>query len=288
MWPLAYEKELELLLRVIDDLYMKNHKYRVFGNNVSLSQLLRQGECDVLGISFQPDGNRFYAVDVAYHQNGLNYGSSDETVMKVIEKCSRTAFCLYGFMAVKKADIVFASPKIGDAVLKRLRPCVDELNEIFKKEGFEYRFRIIANEEFEKYVLNPTLFVYNEVSDSSELFLRSYQMYRMFSDGNTRISYTDTDSYKELRIGLIAKRILGPMLNDYAEPEEIRDMQTLEYSKKVFNLQYPLLVEISQPCENRRYYVESISISGKEYRMCSQWFEKSRRQLIGWIDEHKK
>lgn len=161
------------------------------------------------------------------------------------------------------------------------------MNEIFKKE-FEYSFRIIASEEFEKYVLNPTLFVYNEVSDSSELFLRSYQMYRMFSDDNTGISYTDVDSYKELRIGLIAKGILGPMLNDCAEPKEIRDMQTLEYSKKVFNLQYPLLIEISQPCENRRYYVDSISIRGKEYRMCSQWFEKSRQKMIGWIDEHKK
>lgn len=101
MWPLAYEEELEHLLKRIDDFYIEKHKYKVFGNNASLSQLLRQGECDVLGISLQPDENRFYAVDVAYHQNGLNYGSSDETVMKIIEKCSRTAFCLYGFMAVK-------------------------------------------------------------------------------------------------------------------------------------------------------------------------------------------
>ena len=45
---------------------------------------IEMGECDVLGISFGREENKFYAVDVAFHEAGLNYGSKDETVMKVI------------------------------------------------------------------------------------------------------------------------------------------------------------------------------------------------------------
>ena len=156
-------------------------------------------------------------------------------------------------------------------------------------------------------MLKPILLVSDGVADTSELFLRSYQMYKMFSgetSNRTRrarattrkasidvTDYTDADVYKELKIGQLAQKILGPMLIDgYATDEEITAMQTLGYSKRNFDLQFPLLVEENSDFEHKRYYKPILVINGKRYRMCSQWFETTanndRPYLLKWIKEH--
>lgn len=307
-WSLSDAEEIERMMKLIDNHYIQQHDYSIFKNNSSLSQLLQQGECDVLGVSIQSGDNKYYAVDVAFHESGLNYGGQDATVMKVLEKCARTAFCLNGYMATKEAEIIFASPKINPSVLSDLEPCIEEMNTIFSENGYDYNFRIIANEEYNDSVLEPILLVSDGVADTSELFLRSYQMYKMFSgEATNRISrtrtttrktnidesdYIEADVYKELKIGQLAQKVLRPMLTGgYATDEEITAMQTLKYSKQNFDLQYPLLVEENSDFENRRYYTKPILvIKGKRYRMCSQWFETSanndRPYLLKWIAEH--
>lgn len=91
-----------------------------------------------MGIQLTPKGNKIYAIDVAFHEGGLNYGDKATTIMKVIEKCVRTAFCLYGYMDIKDSEIIFASPKINPAILKVLEPCFFELNDILQDNGFEF------------------------------------------------------------------------------------------------------------------------------------------------------
>ena len=54
---------------------------------------------------------------MAFHESGLNYGSRQETVTKIVEKIIRTAMCLYGYFDARCAEIVSASPKINPAVL---------------------------------------------------------------------------------------------------------------------------------------------------------------------------
>ena len=223
--------------------------------------------------------------------------------MKVLEKYARSAFCLRGYLNTNVAEIIFASPKINPSVLSGIEPCINEMNTMFNGNGYHYNFRIIANEQYNDLVLKPILLASNEVADTSELFLRSYQMYKMFSNetNSRRITtqktvgesdYTETDVYKELKIGQLAKKILGPMLSEgYATDEEIAAMQTLEYSKRNFDLQYPLLVEESSDFEHVRYYTQPIFIKGKRYRMCSQWFERpannDRPYLLKWIERHQ-
>lgn len=254
---------------------------------------------------------KYYAVDVAFHEAGLNYGSRDTTVMKVLEKCARTAFCLHGYLSTREAEIIFASPKINPAVLSDLTPCIAEMNELFANSGYDFTFRIIANEEYNDLVLKPILLVSNGVADTSELFLRSYQMYKMFSDAKTtakrtksdtstikaesmEYDYTDADVYQELKIGQLAQKVLGRMLCDgCASDEEIEAMQTAEYSKQQFDLQYPLLRLATESETPLHYYAKPIEINGTRYRMCCEWFEKKganndRPYLLKWIEEHKK
>lgn len=299
-WTLSGANVLQEMMQVVDKHYSEKYSYAVFKKNTSLTQLLQQGECDVLGVSIQSDETKYYAVDVAFHEAGLNYGSRDTTVMKVIEKCARTAFCLYGYMNTKEAEIIFASPKINPAVLVSLVPCIEDLNEIFANNGYDFTFRIIANEEYNNLVLQPILLASGGVADTSELFLRSYQMYRMFSDKKTKQSVnemldcTDIGVYRELKIGQLVQRVLVPMLcKGCASKAEIDAMQTKEYSKQHFDLQYPLLktaVEVEKPLH---YYAKPIEIYGRSYRICCEWFEKEganndRPFLLKWIEEHKK
>lgn len=308
-WQLSDADALEKLMALVDKHYSEKYGYAIFKQNTSLSQLLQQGECDVLGISIQPDETTYYAVDVAFHEAGLNYGNRDTTVMKVLEKFARTAFCLHGYLSTKEAEIIFASPKINPAVLSDLTPCVEEMNTIFADNGYDFTFRIIANEEYNDLVLKPILLASDGVADTSELFLRSYQMYKMFSNTKATVKrtrttastakaepleydYTDADVYQELKIGQLAQKVLGRMLCDgYASEEEIAAMQTAEYSKQQFDLQYPLLVKADSEYDRVRYYTKPLSIKGQTYYLCSQWFETSanndRPYLLKWISLHK-
>lgn len=217
---------------------------------------------------------------------------------------------------VKECQIVQTNWKVssqwqlsdGDA-LEELMAFVDR--HYSQKYGYDFTFRIIANEAYNDLVLKPILLVSDGVADTSELFLRSYQVYKMFSDVNTttkrtrgiasnskaepmEYDYTDADVYQELKLGQLAQKVLGRMLCDgCASEEEIAAMQTPEYSKQQFDLQYPLLRSATESETPLHYYGKPLEINGTRYRMCCEWFEKKggnndRPYLLKWIEEHRR
>ena len=92
--------------------------YDLYKGTSGIVQLLAQAEIDVLGISFDEGNSHIYAIDIAFHEAGLNYGSKDETVSRVIKKCIRSAMCIYGYFDFSDATIIFTSPKINLLVLE--------------------------------------------------------------------------------------------------------------------------------------------------------------------------
>ncbi|MCQ2211465.1 MAG: hypothetical protein MJZ34_14370 [Paludibacteraceae bacterium] len=309
-WELMDMKRIDEMMSKVDVFFYQKHKYRIFKNNLSLIQLLNQGECDVLGIKFnQCTENEIYAVDVAFHEGGLNYGDKETTIMKIIEKCVRTAFCIYGYINSSTAEIIFGSPKINRNILSDLNVCFDELNDIFKREGFNYKFSLVANESFNEEVLQPILQVSHEIADTSELFLRSYQLFSMFGTERKRTTNQQSIStvkkiesevndlniasnrYSELKIGKIATIYLRNVLESGNITDlELAKLQTFEYSKDKFDIQYPLLVKEGINYEKDRYYKLPLFIKGQKYYMCSQWYEgeanNDRPYLIKWLNMH--
>ena len=85
-WPLQHEEELAELLSATDNLFSTKYGYKVFKKNTSLSQIIQQGECDAVGLSIANGRVSTYAVDVAFHEAGLNYGSKETTICKIIAK----------------------------------------------------------------------------------------------------------------------------------------------------------------------------------------------------------
>ena len=300
-WELQHQEELEGLYRNIDQDLQEKLGYRVFKNNSSLEQVIRQGECDALGSNIQDGQVSYYAVDVAFHESGVCYGSREETVARIIKKCVRTAFCIYGFFDSKSAEIVFASPKINPAILSDLEPCVLYINRYFAQAGFSFRFRMIGNEDFDQLVLQPILLVSEKVADTSELFMRAYQMFSMFSENREEkncdrsvrceCSQAESSSFQELKIGKLANTVLRSILeSDNLSDEEITLLQTASYSKQFFDIQYPLLVSADEPFERARYYAKPLIIRERTYYLCSQWFEvpanNDRPFLLSWIEKH--
>jgi len=180
-WQLRHQKACEDLMLASEEFFHDKYGYRIYKKNNSLPQLLKQGEIDVLGIAIQNDGYRIHAVDVAFHEGGLNYGNREKTVANIIKKCLRTAMCLYGYFNVKEGEIIFASPKIHICSIDDLTPCLADIHTLLNDHGLSFTVRLLANGEFEDAVLKPILIASKGISDSSELFLRSYQLWRMFS-----------------------------------------------------------------------------------------------------------
>lgn len=304
-WQMQHEEEIYGLMSKFDEYFARNYGYSIFKKNSSMGQVILQGECDVIGVSFAEGKTDYYAVDVAFHEAGLNYGSKEDTVMKVISKTVRTAMCLYSYMDTKEADIVFASPKINPAVMRDLLPCIRDINNLFRLEGYSFCVRLIANKQFEEQVLAPIMLVSNGVADTSELFMRSYQMYKMFAESEMPIKRSRTSStsktvnqeqmgesaYGELKIGQLVRTVLLPLIVEKATDTEIEGMQDAEYSKNNFGLNYPLLLKTNSAKKELRYYKELIEIRGTTYRLCSEWFEteanNDRPYVEKWIERYR-
>jgi len=182
-WSLLHESSLEEIKRKTEIFFKDKYGYEIYKKNASLKQIIQQAECDAIGTSFSDAGIKTYAVDVAFHEFGLQYGSKDATVMKIVNKCIRTAMCLYGYFNIQDAEIIFASPKINNSTLSIALPCIQDAQSVLEELGYKFTVRIVANQEFKQDILDPVLNISSDVADTNELFLRSYQMLKMF-DGN--------------------------------------------------------------------------------------------------------
>jgi hypothetical protein len=103
----------------------------------------------------------------------------------------------------------------------------------------------------------------------------------------------ENDDWLEYKVGKIAKEVLAAMLSEGCATEaEIQLLQTEEYSKRVFGIQYPLLKKADTMQKPKHYYKTAISINDVEYFLCCEWFEQKnnndRPYLLKWIKEHKK
>ena len=67
--------------------------------------------------------------------------------------------------------------------------------------------------------------------------------------------------------------------------KDITDLQDKAQSKVLFGINFPVL-DVA-PAETKRYYKKPVTINGKEYFLCSQWYERHRQALEDWINTHK-
>jgi len=256
----------------------------VFKQTKNAAQFLKQGEIDVVGVD-QEGG--VHAMEVAFHEAGLNYGSVTETVNRVLKKMLRTLFILRAYHPPQTPlYIYFLSPKVNPAVQKPLEDAFVALR--MAHPDVDWRLR--TNDDFVNRIVKPTLENASDVADSSELFVRSIKLletagYRLMppngpSPSNGRIQ----DHVKALMRTLLVAR---PALLSNAEK---RDLQDNVYCKSRLRLRignFALIRRIEEGGKgnDERYYVDQYG----GFYVCSQWGKSyhcaNAKSLLAWIED---
>ena len=146
----------------------------------SFSQFLKQAEIDILGINLFE--KKMYVMDIAYHEDGLNYKNEDRTIKSFKKKLLRSYLLLRSYFPEDyKYEIIFASPKVGPTLNKELEDATEALNDlrddVLSKGAVVFKY--IANDQFKAEILDKTLASSEENADTGELFLRSYKLLNM-------------------------------------------------------------------------------------------------------------
>jgi len=110
--------------------------------------------------------------------------------------------------------------------------------------------------------------------------------------GNKQKKDNKTGNIEECpdKVGKIAQTYLRDALESgKVSKAEIAKLFDPVYSKQTFGINFPLLSKdryydiLKDSKRQYRYYSSPISISGKKYYLCSQWFEKSKAKLLTWL-----
>ena len=279
----------------------KHPEYDIFKKTTTISQFLNQAEIDAVGFSYSNDftQQKYYLVDVAFHERGLNYGSTNESISRILKKYIRSYFIsLVYFQGSSNGSIYFITPKMSvDTILNPLNEQIEALKEIFSRHGHAPMFELLVNEKFNTEVLTPTMKVSDEVEDTNELFLRSVKLWKMFSDGNQPIGHENTHSKEIVETdGIKIGKYVQESLQDLIKKGKISDSEVErlldpQYSKDKFNLSlmYPFLRrskdgEINGKGVHAKYYSSPRTINGEKYYLCSQWYEPQRKKFNNWMN----
>ena len=162
--------------------FEKIQKIQDFSNifkRCSLKQVLKQAELDVIGIN----GDTVYLVEVAFHENGLQYGDATETKTRVLKKLVRAYLIGLIFFPGKNYEIIFASPKVDstrESLMQEAIPVLEKSMAECKADKNVVNFCYVTNDDFKKKILIPTLQSSVKIADTSDLFLRSVRLLELF------------------------------------------------------------------------------------------------------------
>jgi len=305
-WNLYNDIDIDEILSSVQSKYNIDHSYDLFRQSVNVNQIIQQGEIDVLGIELNDSKIvNLYAVDVAFHENGLNYGNNDITVARVLKKMVRMAVTIYGYFNMSDSHIIFASPKINNSIYTDLSNHISDVNDfINNKWGLNFKFELVCNNSFDERILSAVKLMASDVADTSELFMRSLQLINIFEKpkGNReprRIAKINTptgrDTYPDIKIGSLVRTTLPEILKDNKiSDREISDLQDANFCKDKFDVNYPVLRKINSTLtirENRfvgdypRYYAFQTPFRNDNYLITSEWFDKNKDRYINWLKQ---
>ena len=253
----------------------------VFKGTKGADQFLKQAEVDILGIDFN---GGVHALEVAFHEAGLNYVGTGGTRGRVLKKLLRTYLMLQAFDSFGgRAHVCFISPKVNPATALALREVFGLL-----RHGYpDIDWRLYMNESFVSEVLRPTLAATEATSDTSELFVRAARLIDTGATARNGLAPSRAPTPDGRRppategLQPHVQTIMQTLLERPAllDDEQRRCLLDPEFCKhrirlKISNL--PLLRHISDGREasgQARYWAK---IYAGSYYVCSQW----------WRDHH--
>lgn len=292
--------EQEKLDRAFEDMRENFSSHgNVFKGTKTCRQFLKQAEIDVLGVGLNRD---LYAVEVAFHESGLQYGSRSETRDRVLKKMLRAKFLMDAYhLADGKQHIYFVSPKVHQGVKPGLKEIFDRLN----REYAEVDWQLLTDDDFVSKLLKPTLKAAKDVADTSELFMRSAKLLELhqllkLGDGvssprqENPSARQDPESETD-QIQPLVRNLMQTLLDDSPSlltERERRNLMDQDYCRDELDLKIdglPLLrnqeegVEISG---HARYWTK---VYGDRYLVTNNWWRRAHlhnaESLLRWVKE---
>lgn len=253
----------------------------------SLEQALKQAEVDVVGIN----KDKVYLVEVAFHENGLQYGGRLETKDRVCKKLLRAYLIGMAYFPEYTYEIIFVSPKVNPATDETVRKYFSVLNKDFSDEK-KVKFEYIANDDFKNCILIPTLKSSYADADTSELFLRSVKLldiFDMLKTEDTTVSFqqeNDTDESVIVSKAMSAepahstKRIYsGNTVIEFIPQNEVLFKKLLLQKKQAKRTWFYKDKEPKTEIWNARKFKESSSLKGN-IQSTNHWRSRMETGLI--------
>jgi hypothetical protein len=302
-WPIRHEAGLAADFGKMREITGQRLGFEVFKGS-SFQQFMRQAEVDVLGLRFTDLGLAGIAVDSAFHENGVQYGDLRETVGRILKKMIRTAFVLDGYFDLHQAEIVFATPKMHNAVHEALQGCWPELQTILADCGSlsadRVHLRIVTNGDFAEQIVQPVLDRMDQVADTSELFLRAQQLVRLCevtprrTKAHRNAAPMSPESGSEPKIGVHVRQTMVRLASaGRLTPKLVADLCDRSRCKATFGLNHAFLQKVTPDAplhtqgvdENgySRYWRDPLDVGGTRFLVCSQWFAWQRPGFDCWV-----
>jgi hypothetical protein len=128
-------------------------------------------------------------------------------------------------------------------------------------------------------------------NDTSELFVRALKLKNLMENKSKRnmITTDEKGCIEERKIGQIIREAFDNLSETQSLfGETITCLLDAAYSKKTFGLNFALLINNEDDRMDEkgrsRYYATPYSFNGKEYFLCSQWFEKQKDDFVKWYN----
>ena len=282
----------------------RNIKLNIFKKNTA-RQFVRQCEIDVVGCKLD-DGitERIYLVDTAFHKTGLGYHDLVATVVKKIVRALVVSVLVFGESV--PVTVAFVSPKCGPTKQPEIEKVVDGLRKILSAHSryANIEIELYFNEKFTTDIYLPLIDEIDELNDDNDLFMRAMNLASLAEEHRvsatttpassapagvsttaTPVARTRRGENKEVVFDIMESVIKDGKMT----PSLLNDLKTSSYSKTHFKMPtYPLLVSVADFAgtgyDNCRYYPETITIFGDEYRLCSQWVPERVEKLKNWYN----
>jgi hypothetical protein len=304
-WTVVREPELNQAFDAVRSFASEAIGVQIFKQG-EFRQFLRQTEIDVLGLRLADSTGApsVTAVETAFHENGLQYGSAEETIGRVLKKLIRAAFALEAYVDAGEAAVIFATPKMAEPVRQGIQEHLARLEPLLSRQAnlaiHRMSFRIIANEDFASEILEPVLNQVDAVADGSELFVRAQQLMRVCEPVQRRHSARPrTDHplaakvHEGSRIGEHVRATMAQLAaSGRLTAEIVEKLLNAQYCKVTFNLGLPFLKAVDRAMELSRqridekgygrYWKQPLRIGSHDFLMCCQWFVWQRDAFDRW------
>jgi len=263
----------------------------IFKNN-GYDQLIKQAEIDVIGLNTAEKS--VFGIDVAFHNAGLNYKDTTNTVLK---KIFRTIFVLQTYFSdFNKFNAFFITPKANSATERPIRELIEKANKLIDDEMISVNF--ICNETFFNSIVDPIINNIDDDNDTSELFIRSIKLLQLDKRVNSikdnkktnkkSATISDKTTVDGMKIGQFVQYNMKKLFEkNLVSQDEISNLQNKDYSKKVFDQNYEVLrssdKEITGVDGRNRYYANEKFFG--DYYLSSQWVERHWKPFRNWLDK---